>query len=234
MEKSDSIKVDNILKPVFFLLAARRGVHNDVNFVDSDYVMRYQGKSGVDAINRTPFWRRFVWGVGTVPNNSIWPEVFFVFIFVTLICRYIDYRSGGVEYFNARLWQQFSIAGLASLVVIVLFIAARRYAKYKAATVTPSEFNPTSYQYRLVNAMKLRGLQYREIVTATPTEIHCHWKENYALCERFHNEGLVDPYDSRSVYDISVRFYSNGVVYLEFPTDETSKPRPGVVTSLNP
>ncbi|THC89707.1 hypothetical protein EYZ11_010839 [Aspergillus tanneri] len=216
MEKSDSIKVDNILKPVFFLLAARRGVHNDVNFVDSDYVMRYQGKSGVDAINRTPFWRRFVWGVGTVPNKY------------SLRCCI------SVEYFNARLWQQFSIAGLASLVVIVLFIAARRYAKYKAATVTPSEFNPTSYQYRLVNAMKLRGLQYREIVTATPTEIHCHWKENYALCERFHNEGLVDPYDSRSVYDISVRFYSNGVVYLEFPTDETSKPRPGVVTSLNP
>ena len=63
----------SILNPLLFLLASRRGVRNDALFAETavpdDYIMRYQGKSGVEAINTRPLWKRILFSLGISPGK---------------------------------------------------------------------------------------------------------------------------------------------------------------------
>lgn len=102
-----------------------------------------------------------------------------------------------------------------------------------AATSTPPQYDPTSYQYRLVNAMEQRGLEYCEIVAATPDDMSRYWKEEQALCEQFRIVGLVDPENASHVYDLVVRFYTNGGIYLNFPAADPTVKRSMVAMSAN-
>jgi hypothetical protein len=59
---------DNILQPLKFLLAARRGVRMDPLFselnVPEERNIHYHGISGFSPQNSTPFWTKFIIYVG--------------------------------------------------------------------------------------------------------------------------------------------------------------------------
>lgn len=63
----------DILNPLLLLLASRRGVRNDTLFAETavpdGYNMRYQGKSGVEAINTKPLWKRIIFSLGIMAGK---------------------------------------------------------------------------------------------------------------------------------------------------------------------
>lgn len=64
----------DILKPLLFLLAARRGVHQDPSFasthVPDDRTIIFKGPSGVQpAVDRSSRWSRFVRHMGYLPTR---------------------------------------------------------------------------------------------------------------------------------------------------------------------
>jgi hypothetical protein len=69
---TDSIADGDILEPLQFLLAARRGVHQDPSFANShvpeDRAIVFRGPSGVKAApDRSCRWSRFVRHIGYLP-----------------------------------------------------------------------------------------------------------------------------------------------------------------------
>jgi hypothetical protein len=77
-EKSASADVEtansdngDILTPLLLLLAAHRGFQHDSSVtqlrVPDDYVINYRGKSGVKAINHTPWLIRLICALGYKP-----------------------------------------------------------------------------------------------------------------------------------------------------------------------
>jgi hypothetical protein len=65
---------EDILGPLQFLLAARRGVHQDPSFasihVPDDRAITFQGPSGVKpAVDRSSRWSRFVRHIGYLPTR---------------------------------------------------------------------------------------------------------------------------------------------------------------------
>ncbi|KAH8435099.1 uncharacterized protein LDX57_012728 [Aspergillus melleus] len=226
-----------ILNPLLFLLAARRGVRNDARFaetaVSDDYIMRYQGKSGVEAISTRPLWKRIIFFLGILPAKFM--IVFCMFNLGYTATDMIDHKpaSEDPEYNRSRLWSRTRIGAYTALLTTFLLLAAKRYAKCLAAAATPPQYDPTTYQYRLTSALDQRGIEYREIVAATPDDMTRYWKEQQALCERFRIVGLVDPEQANHVYDIVVRFYNNGGIYMQFPAADTTTSRPVLAMSAN-
>lgn len=131
------------------------------------------------------------------------------------------------EYESPGLWW-----GLGVTIVLGLgFVICRIYAKHHATAVaTPPWCDPESYERRLTAAMAKADIQYTDVVSATLAEMDKLWNAEQSLCEKFRINGLADSEDRRLVYDIAVRFYSNGVVDLQFAPDETTpKMRPGIL-----
>lgn len=69
----DGIAEGDILEPLQFLLAARRGVHQDPSFANShvpdDRAITFRGPSGVNAApDRSSRWNRFVRHIGYLPT----------------------------------------------------------------------------------------------------------------------------------------------------------------------
>lgn len=126
------------------------------------------------------------------------------------------------------------IAPVVVLFLATFFIWTRRYAKRQAAAATPPQFDPDSYQSRLTQAMTQRGIYYREIAPVTLDDMEQHRKKDKRLVEGFQIDGLVDPMESSCVYDIVVRFYSQGNVLLQFASaDNTPGSRPGLILTPN-
>lgn len=72
--KNDNTAEGNILEPLQFLLAARRGVHQDPSFAGShvpdDRAIIFKGPSGVKpAVDRLSRWSQFVRHVGYLPTR---------------------------------------------------------------------------------------------------------------------------------------------------------------------
>ncbi|PLB49878.1 hypothetical protein P170DRAFT_508190 [Aspergillus steynii IBT 23096] len=225
----------DILNPLLFLLASRRGVRNDALFAEAavpdDYILRFQGKSGVEAINIKPLWKRIVFSFGILSGKFF--IVFAMFNFGYMLAQVIDHRSGDQEYNRSRLWAHMRAGAYAALLSIFLLLAAKQYAKRMIADATPPQYDPTSYQFRLVSAMEQRGIEYREVLPATPDDMGRYRQEEQALRERFRIVGLVDPGDAIHVYDLVVRFYNNGNIVLQFPAADPTAARSMVAMSVN-
>jgi hypothetical protein len=61
-----------ILNPLLLLLAARRGFNQDSRFtttkIPEDYIISYRGRSGVNTIDHTALWVRFMWALACYPK----------------------------------------------------------------------------------------------------------------------------------------------------------------------
>lgn len=64
-----------ILDPLLLPLAARRGVQQEDHFraknIPDDYIISYRGRSGVEAVDRTASWVRFMWALACLPNIQV-------------------------------------------------------------------------------------------------------------------------------------------------------------------
>lgn len=49
-------------------------------------------------------------------------------------------------------------------------IVAKQYAKCVAVAATPSQYDPMSYQFRLISDMEQRSIEYRGVPPATPDD----------------------------------------------------------------
>ncbi|KAJ5811466.1 hypothetical protein N7474_007767 [Penicillium riverlandense] len=230
----------NILDPLLFLLAGRRGVRSDSHFaatnIPDDQAIIFVGPSGVEAINHTPLWKRLLCGVGCM--DSRWGIVCIVFTLTNSLLAHFDSppeSTNETEWKEIRFFSRHvKIATVVALCLASFFIWARRYAKRQAAAATPPQFDPASYQSRLAHAMTQRGIHYREIAPVTLIDMERHRKSEKRLVERFQIEGLVDPMESSWVYDIVVRFYSKGNVFLQFASaDNTPGKKPGLILTPN-
>ncbi|KAI9042432.1 uncharacterized protein KD926_005510 [Aspergillus affinis] len=209
LERSSREPVNpEILNPLLFLLASRRGVRNDERFaetaVSDDYIMRYQGQFMI---------------------------VFCMFNMGYVGSDMIDHKSEDPEYKLSMLYSHLRIGAYTALLTTFLLLAAKRYAKRLAAAAMPPQYDPTFYQYRLTSALEERCIEYREIITANTDEMNGYWNEQPSLCERFRILGLVDPEQASHVYDVVVRFYNNGHILMQFPAADPTAKRP-IVTML--
>lgn len=128
-------------------------------------------------------------------------------------------------------WQglKASTIGMITGMIWLLLIAAKKYSTKRVANSTPPQFDPSSYQCRLVQAMRQRGLNYREIVPNSWEQMEIIWKKDVNVVERFRIEGLVDP-GSSWVYDINVRLWNYGSVIVQFtPQEENPSTKAGVL-----
>lgn len=128
-------------------------------------------------------------------------------------------------------WQGLKVStiGMITGMIWLLLMAAKRYSTKRVANSTPPQFDPSSYQCRLVQAMSQCGLNYRDIVTNSWEQMEIIWKKDVNVVERFRIEGLVDP-GSSWVYDINVRLWYNGSVMVQFaPKEENPSKKAGVV-----
>lgn len=142
-------------------------------------------------------------------------------------------RSDDVQHIERRQNMiyngKFSIT-IAATIWLLLF-SAKKYTMKRIAASTPPQFNPSSYQYRFIQAMNQRGIQYREFVSNSWQEMESIWVKDRNVTERFCIEGLVDPAGCSWVYDINVRVWNNGIVNLVFvmKDENVSKEKQGIV-----
>lgn len=108
--------------------------------------------------------------------------------------------------------------------VLALLIAAGRAARKQTIAAIPFEFNPASYQCRLLNAMRQRGIHYREIQVISLEKKMKYWRKDPGLRECFTIKGVVDPGSAGgAVYDVVVNFWNDGRLNLRFwPTEENA------------
>lgn len=143
-------------------------------------------------------------------------------------------RTKGDIYYGLKL-------GLCtSVIVLALLIAAGRTARTQTIAAIPPEFDPASYQCRLLNAMHQRGYHYREIKVISLEKKMKYWSQDQGHRECFTIKGLVDPGSTGSiagggVYDIVVNFWKDVRLNLRFcPMEESgnedgSGGKPGLI-----
>ncbi|GLI74397.1 hypothetical protein PoHVEF18_002635 [Penicillium ochrochloron] len=240
---TDNTAGGDILEPLQFLLAARRGVHQDPCFANShvpdDRAITFRGPSGVKAApDRSSRWSRFVRHIGYLPTMSrlalTWTAFYAAAYLGTFITETKDEKTGktkGDIYYGLKL-------GLCiSAIVLALLIAAGRTARKQTIAAIPPEFDPASYQCRLLNAMHQRGYHYREIKVISLEKKMKYWSQDQGHRECFTIKGLVDPGcpGGGGVYDVIVNFWKDGRLNLRFcPMEEhgneaASAGKPGLV-----
>lgn len=147
-----------------------------------------------------------------------------MFIFLGILNFVIDYaRSLGIELTDIRA-ARFYLYGLkfGSWLLFATWVVgfvATEYTRKRLAGATPPQFDPTSYQYRFVQAMDQRGLRYRRVVTNSFKQMEKIWVKSPRVKERFRIERLEDP-EGSWVYDINVRFWKDGSMTLGFASRE--------------
>ncbi|KAJ6116635.1 hypothetical protein N7512_006360 [Penicillium capsulatum] len=230
---TDNAGGNDILEPLQFLLAARRGVRADPTFttthVPDDRVLVYAGESGVESYQKSPRWSRFLCHVGYMGRP--WLAGFWAFYMGFMISLFIHENETEEEdeqndIFYTRLWT----GGYAAAAVVIFLLAARVYAKKRMAAATPPPFDPESYQSRLVQALRQRDIPFREVVTTPFEEMEQSWRQDLKMQEKFRIEGLVDV--DGSVYDLVVQFWVNGNVNFQFVSgqpEETPQNKCGVL-----
>lgn len=128
-----------------------------------------------------------------------------------------------------------------SCIVLALLIAAGRTARKQTIAAIPPEFDPESYQCRLLNAMQQRGYHYREISVISLEKKMAYWKRDPGHRECFTIKGLVDPGcqggGDGGVYDVVVNFWKDGRLNLRFWTEQSSEDgslveRPSLILEL--
>ncbi|PYI02816.1 hypothetical protein BO78DRAFT_400326 [Aspergillus sclerotiicarbonarius CBS 121057] len=72
-----------------------------------------------------------------------------------------------------------------AVVALVLYLAHLSGQRHDAAAVPPPQFDPDSYQYRLVAAMHQHGLRYKDIVPTPVEELSQERKKHKNLDEMF-------------------------------------------------
>lgn len=108
-----------------------------------------------------------------------------------------------------------------SAIVLALLIAAGRTARKQMIAAIPLEFDPASYQCRLLNAMHQRGYHFREIKVISLEKKMKYWSQDLGHRECFTIKGLVDPgcpgaAGMSGVYDVVVNFWKDGRLGLRF------------------
>ncbi|KAJ5370524.1 uncharacterized protein N7496_006616 [Penicillium cataractarum] len=227
--KNDNTAEENILEPLQFLLAARRGVHQDPSFASShvpdDRAIIFKGPSGVKpAVDRASRWSRFVRYIGYLPTSS---RVVMIWSFFYAATEYGTYTTKlpveGTTRTKGDIYYGLKLGLLISCIVLALLIAAGRTARKQTIAAIPPEFDPESYQCRLLNAMQQRGYHYREIDVISLEKKMAYWKRDPGHRECFTIKGLVDPgCQGGGVYDVVVNFWKDGRLNLRFWTGEES------------
>lgn len=144
----------------------------------------------------------------------------------------LSYQFGGLVFNVSSPRGMLVVSFIFAATTALLLVIVRLYAKHRVAVTTPPWCDPDSYQCRLTAAMIKADIQYTDIVSATLAEMDKMWKSEQALCERFRIQGLRDPEDRRLVYDIVIKFYNNGGIILQFPSEEICpKTKPGILIS---
>ena len=123
---------------------------------------------------------------------------------------------------------QLRIAGYAALAMCAFLVAARVYSKKAKAAAMPPHLDCDSYQYRLVQALEQREMEFRDVITAPLRDMEILWRQDQSLQEKFSIEGLVDA-ERSGVYDVVVRFWNNGNVNFQFASDSAPKTKSGVL-----
>ncbi|KAJ5234436.1 uncharacterized protein N7469_003604 [Penicillium citrinum] len=225
-----------ILEPLLFLLAARRGVQMDPEFetfnVPDDRIIVYAGKAGVEIFNQTSLCNRIIAVFGWMSESWFMiPFTIFNFTFQTLEGLGDDKVEKPERRQNMIYHGKLSITITAT--IWLLFFTAKKYTLRRVTASTPPQFDPSSYQYRFVQAMNQRGIQYREFVANTWQQMEGIWAKDRNVVERFSIEGLIDP-ESSWVYDINVRVWNNGTVNVSFASkEENLKEKRGIVIQTN-
>ncbi|KAJ5653559.1 hypothetical protein N7490_000562 [Penicillium lividum] len=188
---------DNILLPLEFLLAARRGVRMDPLFSELNvpeernihYHEQYSTKAGWTFLllifSMDLHLQRS--GDSDSPKKSVSEEIL-------------------QDLINSFYWT----AGF-----VLLLYAARVYAKRYLSKKIPPHLDPLSYQHQFKSALDERGWQYREIVGRSLEDMEQIWSKDQTQVERFRVDGLLDS-ASNSVYDVVVILRKEGNVTLMF------------------
>ncbi|KAF3384389.1 hypothetical protein F1880_002357 [Penicillium rolfsii] len=112
-------------------------------------------------------------------------------------------------------------------IALALLIAAGRIARKQTIAAIPPEFDPASYQCRLLNAMHHRGYYYREIKVLGLEKKMQYWSQDQGLRECFTIKGLMDSGSSGGaggggVYDVVIKFWEDGRLNMRFCSEEHS------------
>ncbi|KAJ5809348.1 uncharacterized protein N7503_001566 [Penicillium pulvis] len=214
-----STKDTDILQPLQFLMAARRGVQMDPSFSDinipEDRCINYNGVSGFTKRSGAPLWTRFVVWLGYMSTASKIGMVLVVFIEAMDISKTFLREKSPKGAVRAGLRQDFIFSSYWTVGVIVLLYLARVYAKRYMAGLVPPHLNPLSYQYQFKSALDERGWQYREIVGRSLKDMEQIWSKDRTQVERFRVEGLMDS-ASNCAYDVVVILRTGGKVQMSF------------------
>ncbi|KAJ5533325.1 hypothetical protein N7494_009877 [Penicillium frequentans] len=203
-----STKDTDILQPLQFLMAARRGVQMDPSFSDmnipEDRYINYNGDSGFKSKRSgAPLWTRFVVWLGYMSTISKIGMVSVVFIEAMDIRQTFLREKGPKGSVRAGLRQDFIFSSYLTVGLIALLYLARVYAKRYMAQLVPPHLDPLSYQYQFKSALDERGWQYREIVGRSLEDMEQIWSKDRSQVERFRVEGLMDS-ASNCAYDVVV------------------------------
>ncbi|OOQ85411.1 hypothetical protein PEBR_24589 [Penicillium brasilianum] len=221
--RSDITAEADILGPLQFLLAARRGVHQDPSFASShvpdDRAITFKGPSGVKpAVDRLSRWSRFVRHIGYLPTSSRVVLSWLFFYAATEYGLYVTRSTvEGTTRAKGNIYYALKLGLCTSSIVLALLIIAGRTARQQTIATVPPEFDPASYQCRLLNAMQQRGYHYREIQVISLEKKMAYWKADPSHRECFTIKGLVDPgCEGGGVYDVVVNFWKDGRLNLRF------------------
>ncbi|KAJ5635514.1 uncharacterized protein N7484_008827 [Penicillium longicatenatum] len=231
-----SIKDTDILQPLQFLVAARRGVQMDPSFsainIPEDRYITYNGDSGFESqSSRTPFWIRCVIALGYMHNVSKIGLVFVVFAEAMNISR-DTMRDSPKELKRKPLLQDVLWSSYWTVGAILLLFLSRVYAKRHMAKRIPPHLDPLSYQSQFKSALDEQGWQYREIVGRSLKDMEKIWSKDRSQVERFRVEGLMDPPSDRA-YDVVVILRKEGKVQMSFRAPEEGMPLPaGIVLTI--
>ncbi|CAI7585500.1 unnamed protein product [Penicillium pancosmium] len=226
-----------ILEPLLFLLAARRGVRADPTFesmnIPDDRIITSIGNSGLEILNTASVFNRITAALAWFAEGRI-IVLFGILNFILDYSRSLRLELTGILVTRTYLYGlKFGFMMISATWLVG--IAAKKYTRKRLAGATPPQFDPTSYQYRFVQAMDQRRLRYRRVVTNSFKQMEKIWVRNLHVKERFCIEGLEDP-ESSWVYDINVRFWKNGNISVGFASSEGDmgvKTFPGVVLAQN-
>lgn len=120
---------------------------------------------------------------------------------------------------DESIWPLLSIPSAGALLTALLFMIAVPYARRQRAKATPPEFDPSSYQYRLIAALRASGVTYTDVTTSSLEELERQMRKHAGprLKERFVIHGLEE---RGKQCDVLVRFFGNGNVILTAAGEE--------------
>lgn len=234
-----STETPAILAPLLLFLSARDGLHSPSSTSRpalprnalNEHTIQYRGNSHVEYICRSPRCKRWVCAIGDTPRSGQYVLIFrcalrlLTIPTARILSVVLAYYGAdfiiNIIYGRSSPWLQFAPFVILALIPL-LFLCTGIYSRRQRRRDTPAEFDPSSYQYRLVAALRASGIEYSEVsVSLDELERQMKKQEGPRLKERFVIHDL-EGQDGKC--DVLVRFHGNGQVVLAVADKEEKKP----------